>query len=179
MKFRSAFANYVFTVLPEDIVRDLHGRRISTIKGLKATFGENHVFDSEQAQRANRWTPEERLELERGILESPRFRQPHIQDMGGSSDPNVQLGNVMVYVLDLAPGQSIPSEHAEFVKECHWYLSDQASMEAQGGVVKESATKRCDATIDTPDGTTGCSRMAEAGRDYCLLHEPNLAEVAT
>lgn len=49
----------------------IHGHR-KLIRGMDAQFSD-HMFDSVQAQKANRWSDDERRELEVYIMEHPDF----------------------------------------------------------------------------------------------------------
>ena len=176
MRFRSAFSIFKFIILPEEIVRDNLGRLIQRHKGKSAMFGRDHIWDSQDAQSQNGWDDEDRLQAERAVLASPRFRQLKVMDQGGPT-PDVQLGNISAFVIDLAPGQELPQEHLEFVKGCKWYQNEQEVLRIEGGVLPQVRTKLCAAIIDTPEGSTGCPRLAEVGGNYCAMHEPDLAKV--
>lgn len=88
MKFRSKWGNAIYIVRPT--VRIVNHLGIVEMRpGLRAKFDlDNHLFDSEQAQRENGWSDEERIAVEKHLLKSKDY------------------GNGIV----LSPGQEVPEE---------------------------------------------------------------------
>jgi hypothetical protein len=168
MRFQSMNKRYVIT--SRDVTRDNYGRKIGDIKGLSAEFtgkGFPRTFDSVEAARQNRWTEEERLEVERFLLSDPEFGTLRTVDGGGSLDR--QLGNINVYELYLASGQAIPKEHLEFVKDLRWYQIDHATIEAE----PEEVIDTCiwvGPNPEIPEETIACPKKSLKGSHYCRQH---------
>jgi hypothetical protein len=174
MLFQSTYSNFV--VLPADRDLDARGNLIKRIPGLSADFkgkGTVKTFDSVEAARQNRWTEEQRLEVERYLLSHAAFGRIRSVDGGGSIDR--QVGNIQVYVLYLGPGQEIPPEHQEFVKDQPWYQIEMAS----GGrkpVVEQNEPTDSDMCAhreqapDDPEEIISCNRKALKGKLYCRTH---------
>ncbi len=73
MIFQSKYGNYVAVYEPKDKIF-LPGRRVNKIRGLRAEFaGPFHLFDSETAARSNRWSEQEKQELEKYLVSMPGF----------------------------------------------------------------------------------------------------------
>lgn len=73
MIFQSKYGNYVAVYEPKDKIF-LPGRRVNKIRGLRAEFsGSLHLFDSDAAQRSNRWSDEERETIEKYLVNMPGF----------------------------------------------------------------------------------------------------------
>lgn len=93
MIFQSRWNNAVYTVDPRATQpHPITGSPVLVAKGMKATFtGTQRLFDSVTAQKTFGWTDEERIKVEKHLLES--------DDFGVN--------------LFLAPGQDIPEELLE------------------------------------------------------------------
>lgn len=173
MLFQSTMSDFV--VVPADRDLDVRGNLIRRIPGLNARFtgkGTVKLFDSVEAAKSNRWTEEQRLEVERHLLSHQKFGRIKTVDGGGTIDR--QVGNVQVYVLYLGPGQDIPPEHADFVKDQHWYQIEMASGGRKPVEVDEPASvEMCahrEVAPDDPEEIIACNRKALKGKLYCRSH---------
>lgn len=89
MLFQSKWRNAAYIVKPT--LREVHpGYGVQIIPGLRAVFaGEDRLFDSERAQRDHNWSDEERIRVEKHLLNH--------KDYGNG--------------IYLAPGQELPEEY--------------------------------------------------------------------
>lgn len=169
MKFQST--NDSFVVLPHDTTKDMYGRRIADIRGLRAEFTGRmpKQFDSVVAQAQKGWSDEERLQVERYLLSHKQFG--YLKTMDGGNDHDRQVGNIQLYVLYLGPGQDVPPEHREFVKDMPWYQSNPA---IQGTPEDEPiSTDLCAHRWLSPDNdeeVLACNKKALKGKLYCRQH---------
>lgn len=183
MQFRSASPNQKYTLVPYDRETDQYGRVTRRVEGTRIEFqgkGEG-FFDSE----AQRWDDETRLKAERHLLGHPDFRTFRYIPLGGPRDH--QPEPIRLPVLDLAPGQEIPAEHAEFVKECRWYQIEQEIARSQAGQAPVSAapavaepelgTQCMFRTLADGSGQlVECSNPRADGDFYCEQHLAKLAD---
>jgi hypothetical protein len=171
MRFRAVMTRVV--VESRDYKRDqVYGNVVGERKGLAADFrrvGNQNIFDSEEAQRGLGWSDEDRLRVERALMAHPKFNNLRVVDIGGP-EPNVQGGNGLLPEIGFAPGQELPDEHLEFVKDLRWFQIDLAQASTP------ESTGRCEAAVETVDGSRQCGKAAVAGSDYCEEH--SLAEVS-
>lgn len=170
MKFTGIYRALV--VYPQDVIKDREGRRVDSIKGLRAEFtGSERIFDSEAAQKQNRWSDEDRLEVERYLLTHPEFG--HMRTIDGGGDLDRQLGNIRVPVLYLARGQAVPPEHQELVEEQRWWQILNAPVGHAEGAPTLAPEQECQFTEPDPDDPSkvlGCPRKAEVDEMYCMPH---------
>jgi hypothetical protein len=74
MKFMSKYENAVYVFRPKTTVFNQKGERLMTDRGMRAEFnGMYNLFDSEYAQKRLRWTDEERIELEKYLVQHDDF----------------------------------------------------------------------------------------------------------
>ncbi len=74
MRFQTRYDNYTVVVRSKAKAYNAAGLLISNDPGLRAEFsGPLHIFDSEQSQRAHRWSDDERIEVEKWLMSSPDF----------------------------------------------------------------------------------------------------------
>jgi len=74
MKFMSKYENAVYVFRPKTTVFNQKGERMMTDRGMRAEFnGMYNLFDSEYAQKRLRWTDEERIELEKYLVQHDDF----------------------------------------------------------------------------------------------------------
>lgn len=173
MKFVSTYSK--ITVLARDVTKDMYGRKIGDIMGLKAEFkGKERIFDSEATAKEKRWTEDQRLEVERYLLSHEDFGRMKTQDGGGDLDR--QIGNVLVPVLYLARGQAIPDEHAEFVTEQKWWQILNASVPTADPETPTGDCQYVEADPEEPTQVKACPKKARKGQMYCQQH---LAVAAT
>jgi len=180
MRFVAASPNASYTVLAEDHIRDLHGRVIQKIPGLRIQFA-GGVFDSEETARGRNWSEEQRLEAERHLLSHPDFGVMRVMDGGGTHDQ--QYGNIERPRLYLAPGQLVPREHVEFVASQRWF---QVERELGGGPPIEGQVREvapaeephdpsiCSFRALTPEGVVECPRAVKKDLTVCSQHERTL-----
>jgi hypothetical protein len=176
MRFRSATANRTYTVLAFDNARDVYGRVINKIPGIRAEFrGREHIFDSEVAQKANGWTDEQRLAVERHLLDHKDFGRMRVFDLGGTS-PETQLGNMAQPELYFAPGQTLPDEHLEFCQSLRWFQIEQEEEAARAAAApaeepEPEPTRPCMyRAVNDDDEVLMCEDPASPGHDYCETH---------
>jgi hypothetical protein len=173
MRFRSARGGIRLNVVPPDIVKDQYGRKVRDVPGLVAVFGRDGIFDSLNSETAARWTNEQRLEVERAVMSHPQFRIARVMDMP-SLNGEMQ-GNMVMMEYDLAPGQTIPEEHKEFVTTLRWWQQGEQLKAMKAGGAPLTGTP-CAATIETVNGQEGCTQMAVEGSEFCAIHSPVAAE---
>lgn len=106
-------------------------------------------FDSSEAQRANGWTEDERLMVERYLLTHSDF---------GTG-------------LYLAAGETIPPEHADLN-----IGADESA--APADPVEPTGTRCMLIRQEGPGKTWQCSRIAKEGEDYCAQHLAKLQPVS-
>jgi len=74
MKFMSKYENAVYVFRPKTTVFNQKGERLMTDRGMRAEFnGLYNMFDSEYAQKRLRWSDEERIELEKYLIQHDDF----------------------------------------------------------------------------------------------------------
>lgn len=92
MIFVSKYAAARFTIAPDDY--EYHGHRRVLVRGLHAQFVDNR-FDTEQAQRTEKWSDEQRKQVEEGLLASEDLNRTL-----SLIDPNFEIGpQIMPEVL--------------------------------------------------------------------------------
>ncbi len=79
MRFQSKYDNLVVTVRPKVSAYNIKGERAGILdRGLRAEFtGRLHVFDSEVMQKRLRWSDEERIEVEKFLIDRPEFNSDY------------------------------------------------------------------------------------------------------
>ncbi len=159
MRFASRHLTHTIVVDPFDKEVLKNGREVPH-RGLRAEF-RNHNFDSELTQRNLRWSEDQRLEVERRLLESPEFYRT------GRTNPGIFLG------LD----QEIPKEHAEAddVFKCHdtlgEHISEKLGVKSLSEIGEASSdVVSCEATKITADGPTICGAKVVEGTTFCARH---------
>lgn len=151
MKFQSRYNRHRVVVRPTYKTIIAPGQeKLHT--GLHAEFiGPQRLFDSElQAARLG-WSDEQRLEVERHLLESVDF-------------------GVRYY---LALGQSVPAEH----KDAAIRIPEHAQVPPENQEPPEDE-RVCAMVWVTEDGTTQCERKPRKGSDFCPKHAKETAETA-
>jgi hypothetical protein len=177
MRFRTASSNASYTVLARDQIKDNIGRVTGKVPGLRAEFlGPEHICDTEEQQRQNRWSDEQRLEVERHLLSHKNFRRMRVFDLGGPS-PEAQRGNAAQPELDLAPGQTLPDEHLEFCMTQRWWKIANTAEQPEPATEPELEPERVCLyrALSENNEVVECNQTASPGHDYC---EDHLAVVA-
>lgn len=147
-----------YTVRPAVPERDpLTGRQVGMIQPLRAVFKE-HQFNSGAAQVANRWSDEERKQVEKHLIHHP--------DFGRTDGRGIHLDNSTTIP------QTLPD-----------YLQTEVEQEVSQAVVPLSSGPRCEWVGEEPDGNGGvtvaqCPDSAHGDLGYCEKHSA-LVEAAT
>lgn len=71
MRFSSKYGHARYTVIPKDY--ELVGHHKKILPGSLAAEFTNHTFDSEKAQKVNRWTDEQRQDVEEYLTDHVAF----------------------------------------------------------------------------------------------------------
>jgi len=74
MKFQTKRDNTVYVVVPKTSTYNIQGMKILTGQGLRAEFGGRHnIWDSEIAQKRKGWSDEDRIRVEKYLLNHRSF----------------------------------------------------------------------------------------------------------
>lgn len=128
MRFQSKYENLVVTYKPKMTEYLRTGQRAGTTPGMRAEFGGNlHIFDSEVAQRRHRWTDEERIELEKFLIDRSAF----------NSDYTLAFDQLLPDYLEMWAVERDLSIGANFKRRCAkvWSEDDETINQCKNNVV--------------------------------------------
>lgn len=145
MLFSSPNGQRRMVVIPKDYEIVAGHKRL--VRGLDAQF-EDHSFDSRLAQKRNRWTDEQRLEVEQFLLESEDFGRP-----GG------------IYLADVPDFKPEPQVQAD------GSVVGEIDSRAHG------SDDACIVTFATPFGAQRCVNKRLGDTMFCASHQAYKAEV--
>ncbi len=160
MIFRHRSHNAVYVLLPRARQVDpTSGIRRPPTKGLRAEF-QNGYWDSDKAAKlpSNRWTEEEKLEVENYLLLHEDFNRQFTLGLGG---------------LSLAPGQVLSPERRALVPGTITGIDD---VEAEPGSAQAVAEEQVAPRIDLTDRRCRFVSYGLDGAEPCGLMGDVLAE---
>ncbi len=155
MKFTSKkYRSAKYVVEPKDVIV-VPGHPKQRVVGLTATFN-NFVFDSEEAAKALRWTPEQRMWVEADLLQHGDFGRRH---------SNVQAS---IWLVPEGPTVDVMRDISDELEAFQPGL--RAEVASKLNLTGENATlPTCAHVITDGEGVRLCKREAQGGA-YCSQH---------
>lgn len=145
MELQSRHRHHVIVVIPKDYEIVAGHKRL--VRGLSAEF-EDHLFDSYKAQKAHRWTDEQRIEVENFLMEHEEYGRG-------------------IYPATL----EMPSKYAAPVQPDGTAIEPEREVaEAVEAIVLEN-DPFCIVTFATPQGAQRCQNRHVKGTSFCSVHQ--------